>query len=476
MKGESFNKMNKVEKLAKNSLILSIGTFFPKLTTFITLPILTGYLSKAEYGQYDLFIILASLVLPAATLQIQTGAFRFLIDIRGNRLKEDEIITNIYAFLIPVSLLVLVIVYFCFYIVDCDVNLFVCIYFFVDILYATVGQIARGLSYNGIYSIAALLNSCGSMIFAILFVREFNAGLVGGIVALMFSYFIAFLYIAMKIHLFQRIKIKFINIHIIKELVRYSWPMVPNSMSMWIVRVSDRIVVTFFLGVTANAAYAVANRIPQILTLAQNTFMMAWQENASIALKEENANAYYTYMFRVIFDIMAGFMSVLIAVSPALFTILIKGDYNEAYVQIPILLIGMFFYCIASFWGGIYVAFKDTRSVGITTFWAALCNLVTDLAMIHFIGLYAASISTLISYVALCIYRMINVRKLAKIDYDILHIVIVLIILLVQCILFIKASLLTICTNLVIGTTVCFLLNRRTLRQMGYSVMRKIKG
>ena len=62
----------------KNTLILSLGTFLPKFAAFITLPILTGQLTKVEYGTYDLVTVMVSLLLPAATLQIQAAAFRLL--------------------------------------------------------------------------------------------------------------------------------------------------------------------------------------------------------------------------------------------------------------------------------------------------------------------------------------------------------------------------------------------------------------
>ena len=38
--------MNRENKLIKNTFILSIGTFLPRLAGYVTLPILTGYLTK----------------------------------------------------------------------------------------------------------------------------------------------------------------------------------------------------------------------------------------------------------------------------------------------------------------------------------------------------------------------------------------------------------------------------------------------
>ena len=104
--------MSREGKFAKNTAILALGTFFPKLAIFVTLPVLTACLTKEEYGTYDLIVTLVSLILPAATLQIQSAAFRFLIDVRENEKEKGSIIANIYFFVMISSLPALFIMYF----------------------------------------------------------------------------------------------------------------------------------------------------------------------------------------------------------------------------------------------------------------------------------------------------------------------------------------------------------------------------
>ena len=59
--------MSRQTNLAKNTLIFSIGTILPKFGVFITLPILTGYLTKTEYGIFDLVFAIFSMILPSLT-------------------------------------------------------------------------------------------------------------------------------------------------------------------------------------------------------------------------------------------------------------------------------------------------------------------------------------------------------------------------------------------------------------------------
>lgn len=456
--------MSREGKLAKNTAILAIGTFLPKLGAFVVLPILTGYLTKEELGTYDLVLVLVSFILPAVTLEIQTAAFRFLIDVRDKKEEIKSIITNIFAFITVTSIVALVFTYFLLPLTSSNTKLIICAYFLVDILVNATRQCARGLAKNKDYTVSAIISSSFKILLVIVFVWYFKAGLFGAFAALLGATTISFIILSVRIRIYSYFDIRLINKTKIIEMLTYSWPMVPNSVSFSIMRASDRFVVTLFMGVAANAVYAVANKIPNILSLAQTTFTMAWQENASVVSKDLDAKAYYSSMFHKMFDLVAGFLGVLICCTPFLFKLLIRGDYAEAYNQMPILFLAMFFYSMCGYLGGIYVAYKHTKNIGITTMVAAACNLIVDLSLIKTIGLYAASGSTLISYLLLFIFRMYDVRKLVRIKYNYGHIILVLLILCIESALcFFKRPVFDI-TNILLGCCIFFVLNRETLK------------
>ncbi|MCQ4022546.1 MULTISPECIES: lipopolysaccharide biosynthesis protein [unclassified Ruminococcus] len=455
--------MSREGALAKNTAILAIGTFFPKFAIFITLPILTAFLTKNEYGTYDLVLTLVSLILPTATLQIQSAAFRYLIDVRHDEKEKKAIITNIYGFIIPVSAVALIIMWFFMYNLDLPVKLIITAYFFCDIISNANKQIIRGLSDNTAYAIGSIISALGQIILVLVLVLWLKEGLFGGIAAMCVAELLSSAYLLVKGHIFRYISIRELSFHRLKRLLSYSWPMVPNSLSQWIMHVSDRIIITFSMGLAANAVYAVAYKIPSILSFAQTTFNMAWQENATLVSKDDDVERYYSSMFATLFNIVAGCMAFLIGITPLLFKLLINGDYAEAYNQIPILYMGIFFYCLSAFWGGIYVAYKKTKIVATTTIAAALMNLVIDIVAINWIGLYAASISTLVSYIFLCIFRLISVQKFLKLKYDFKYIFVVLGILTVECILSFQQQFVLNIVNFVFGTAAFLFLNRKLI-------------
>lgn len=467
--------MNREKALAKNTFIIAIGTFLPKFSSIITLPIITGGLTKAEMGTYDLISTLVSLFLPVATLQIQSAAFRFLIDVREDEKETKRIITNIISFILPTSLIALTILYLCLWNVSLVIRWLICLYFFSDILMLSTQQIVRGLSNNKLYSASSVTISFSNMLLIVLTISVGKQGLVGVLASITIATTIGLILLLVKGHILSRIDLSLLSRKTLLEMLSYSWPMIPNSLSNWVLSFSDRAVLTAFMGLEANAIYSVANKIPALFTTVQGTFVFAWQENASLASKDSDADTYYAEMFDSIFGILVGIMALLIAATPILFWLLIRGDYKEAYYQMPILFMGMLFSSMASFIGGIYVAHKKTRSVGVTTILAAACNLVIDLVFVHKIGIFAASISTLVSYVFLTIYRMVDVQKFQKVKFNTGRFCLLIALLVLMCaICWIDTVALNV-LNIILGCIIAVVVNRKIMKSILLTLKNKMK-
>ena len=103
---------------------------------------------------------------------------------------------------------------------------------------------------------------------------------------------------------------------------------------------------------------------------------------------------------------------------PFVFPILINEKFNEAYYQVPILMVASMFNVLVSFIGSIYVAKKITKEIAKTSILAAIINILVNICLIKFIGLYAASISPLVAYLAMFIYRYIDSKKYVKLTVN----------------------------------------------------------
>ena len=103
-------------------------------------------------------------------------------------------------------------------------------------------------------------------------------GLLGVLIRLCIANAAASIYLSYAVNIRKYLKTSEVSKKEIGRLLAYSWPMVPNNMSNWVLKLSDRLVITFFLGIEANAVYAAANKIPNLLSVAQGIMVMAWQE------------------------------------------------------------------------------------------------------------------------------------------------------------------------------------------------------
>ena len=335
---------------------------------------------RQEYGSYDLVITLVALLLPATTLQISSAAFRFLIDQKDDNLKCKKIISSIFTFVVVTSVITCLLYYVLSGKKLGHIGILVCFYFVSDILMIAAQQVMRGMGKNLYYSFSTIIKAILdiSMIIILLGVLGTkNFGLLGVMLSMSISAFASFIFLLIKGEIIKFYNIKYFDINTLKELLKYSWPMVPNNLSNWVLRVSDKVVITAALGVEANAIYAVATKLPTIFDSLQGTFTLAWQENASIASKDDDKDRYYSVMCTNVYNIFVGLMSGLIMTTPIVWKILIRGDYESAYYQLPVLYIGMLFSSFAATIGGIYIAHMKTKSVVITTTIAA-CLLYTS--------------------------------------------------------------------------------------------------
>ena len=410
---------NRNRLLIKNMLILGFGTILPKFTSYIILPILTGVLTKAEYGTFDVISTMTSFFLPIATLQTHIGLFRFLIDVREAKNETSKTITNFYLFEIPVSIISILILYVALFKVTFTIRVLICFLYISELHFSCLQQIARGIGKNSYYSIGTIIQAVIQMTLIVYVLKVKNFGLTGALFAFGCAYFIGSVYYMIQLSIPKIIKLQYLDKGLIKEMIGYSWPMIPESLAFWVLSFSDRALLSLFLGVEAVAVYAVASKIPSLLTLFRNVFSYAWQENASLSSKDNDVSQYYSEVFRSFNDLLAGGTAVLISTSWIIYSLLVRGDYSSALLHIPILLTANFFSMIASFLAGVYVAKKATKSIGITTMVAAAINAGIDVLFIKLIGIFAASLSTLIGFAFLALYRMRNIKKIQpiKIDY-----------------------------------------------------------
>ena len=110
-------------------------------------------------------------------------------------------------------------------------------------------------------------------------------------------------------------------------------------------------------------------------------------------------------------------ISILLGIN-IIFYILIGDEFKDAINYVPILVLAIIFFTLASFLGTIYTAYKKSKSILKSTIISALINIAVNITLMPFFGAIVACFSTLVSYVFLFIYRYFDSRQFMKLNID----------------------------------------------------------
>ena len=409
--------MHKKKELAKNTVIIFLGKVSTQFISFFLLPLYTRFLSASSYGTVDLITTYVSLFVPVITLQQEMATFRYLIDARGSKEKIKNVITtslfNVFSLLIVFIIIYLIII--CLFKINYAyfilANIIVCIFSNLFL------QIARGLGKNTHYSIASFITGIVTIILNIVFIVLFKFQVEGMLLSAILSNFVCIIYLFFALKIYKYLSFKS-DKYLRKKMLKYSLPLVPNGISWWVVTASDRTIISTFLGVASNGIYAVANKFPTIINSLFSIFTMSWTESASLHINDEDRDKFFSDIANTVLRLFSCLCIGLIACMPFAFPILVDSKFDEAYLYVPIFIIGVLCNCIIGIYSAIYIANKMTKQIATTSILSAVINIVLNLLLIKIIGLYAACLSTSIAYFVMMVYRHFDLKKYVHISYQ----------------------------------------------------------
>lgn len=403
--------MSKASTLVKNTTIITIGKISTQFITFLLLPFYTSFLSTEQYGIVDLFNTLVSLALPLLTLQIEQGLFRFLIDSRDNEKKSSTIIkTCIVSLIIQTIILTFIYILFSKFI-DNSYKFYLFINIIVSIYSSIFMQMARGLGDTFGFTISSLIAGLATVILNIIFIAYFKLGAYGMLLSSFVANILVCIYLLIREAIFKYFLIGTIDINTLKKIIAYSIPLVPNSISWWIVNASGRTIISIFLGVSANGVYAVANKFASILMTIFNIFNLAWTESVVVNHKKLDFQQFFQQTVSIVFEFFSYAAIGMIIIIPICYNLLIDVAYSDAYNQIPILIIAMLINVVQGLYSTIYVAEKKSKELAKSTILGSVINIIINISIIKFVGLYATSFATLISYAGITVWRYVDITN-----------------------------------------------------------------
>lgn len=406
----------RVHELSVNTALFAISSFGSRLVSFLLLPLYTSALSAEDYGSVDLVTSTVSLLVPVLTLNVQDAVLRFGL---GRDAEPDEVLS---AGLRCVTggagvLLVSLSVASMLHILPIN-GLYVVFLFVTFVLNSLSNVLTMHLKAQG-HIRSLVVSGIGSTfvtcVLAILLLVITPIGVTGYMASMaagsLFSVFV--LLISGKVSpkvLFRS------RPGLVRTMVAYSAPLIANSMAWWINDASDRYVVTLLCGVAANGIYAVAFKIPSILSTMQTIFYNAWSISAIKEFDREDSDGFLGTVYGLYSCAMCLGCSIIMLIDVPLARFLYADEFFEAWRYVPFLLVGVLLNGLSLFEGCIYSAARRTKEVSVTTIVGAAASIGLCVVLTLAIGPMGAAAATMLGYlVTWAVRTTVMVRNVAKI-------------------------------------------------------------
>lgn len=420
--------MNRYGKLVKNSGIFAIANLGSHLITFFLVRFYTEVLTAAEYGIVDFVITTSSMLIPFLTLAIVEAVLRFSMD------NEDQsaVFTNGILLAILGSFILLILgpvfisgtVYEPFF--PYLLGLVLC-----SSINLISAQYTRGVGRVSAFAVAGLIKTVTLVCSNLFFLLYMNWGVKGYLLSSILSELASSIFLTVRVQLYRCVEFKW-NGKLLKKMLRYSIPLMPNSLSWWVMKAADKYVILSVMGTAANGIYAVAHKIPSLIELCNSIFFQAWQLSAVQEAASETKSEFYSRVFQFLSAMLCVVASLLILALKPIAKIMVAASYGEVWKFMPFLIIAMVFSAFSGFLGTNYVAMKKTDGALKTTFIGAITNIALNILLVRPFGINGAAFATMISFMVTWLYRAYDTRKFVLIRHNAIQLWESLVLLLIQ--------------------------------------------
>ena len=402
---------SKYNSLVKNIGLFTIGSFGSKIVSFLMVPLYTAVLSTSDYGTVDLVSSTAQLLMPILILSIQDATLRFSMDSKYKKSDVMSTTVNVIlkgSFVLVIGILIVRISGI--FSLDSSYYIFLILLFIFGSLNNCFNLYLKAKNNASIIVVSGILSTFITCVSNIVLLVVFTMGVNGYMVSNVVGLLLSVIYQLFIGKIYKDIHLKNYN-NLSKIMIRYSIPLISNSIAWWVTYTSDRYILTYICGVAINGIYSVAYKIPTILTTFQSIFYNAWSISAISEYDKNDTDGFIGNNYTLYSCVSILICSILLLLNISLATILYSGEYFVAWQSVPFLLVGTVLNGIAQFEGCLFAATKKTKAVSQTTVIGALLNIVCNFIFIYFWGAVGAAFSTMLGYGTTWILRTIYLRR-----------------------------------------------------------------
>jgi O-antigen/teichoic acid export membrane protein len=394
------------------------------LLGFIQLPILTKGLGANLYGTWSLVNVTISLTTPFALLGLSMAIIRFLAAEKDKSRIREDFLSAFSAVFISGTAFSLFLFFFSDYLAasvfkDINSSIYIKLASVLILLRAMLGlnlAFLRAFRKIGFFTTMGLIQSVFEIGLMALFIF-LGYNLMGVITAAIVTGIL--LNLITLIPILRQIGFQLPRFSHLRAYLKFSIPLTPNSTLAWIIALSDRYIIGYFIGAAAagiyNAAYSIGNYASFLLIpigiVLYPTVAKLYDEKK---LNETRNYLSYTVKYLMMISIPAAFgLSIL---AKPLLQILATPEFVPGATVVPFVALGAVISTLYQISEYIILLVKKTWLLTMLLSISAALNIILNVILVPRMGILGAAVATLIVYGILGILTLIVTRRYLKFD------------------------------------------------------------
>ena len=407
---------DKYKFLLKDTFIFALGNFGSKIILFLLVPLYTNYLTTSEYGTADLITTFSQLIIPIASLCINESIVRFAL--KKDEKPENVIIIGFSIFIFSLFVVLISLPALNLYKLIAPWKWYLAIYIILSCISETEKAYLKAKGFNKKYALISILETLILAITNFILIKVLKKGVSGYLIAnnvalaatVIFSFFAGKIYRSFSVGKF--------DISLLKRMVTFSYPLIFNNISWWVIHSSDKIMIEAMIGASALGLYTAATKVPSLINVIIAIFTQAWSISSIKEIENDADNTFFSNVFEAYSLVCFGAAIFFTSIVKIFMKVYVGDSFFGAWKYTPLLLSAAVFYAISSYYGSLYSAIQKTLHSMTTTIICAITNIVVNYIFIRIVDTWGAIIGTVFSYFVISHLRMIDIRKYVEIKFN----------------------------------------------------------
>lgn len=392
--------------LSWQSLAYGVGFFGRQVIVLISLPIITNLVSQTDFGAISIITSFYLVINTLTNVGIPSATFRLYNDDVSQEEKQNILGTSqgIFFFLALVLAIPMII-----FSGSVSSVLLGSTGFHLAITFVALLLVVETLNYYGsillrlqirpgALSVHTLVTVVSQMGLAIVFIKFLSWGVAGYWAGFLIGAFVGLLLMIWYNH---KIIVFSFSSETARNLLKFGIPLIPTTLAISLLQLSDRYFLRRFLDLDVVAIYAVGYRAGSLVNLVLAPFQYAWPNFAFSIVQDAEAKQIYKHVTTFLL-FGTGFFSLgTYLFRTELISLLSPENYQQAaslvaWISAAMILNGL--YPIASLGPKIQ---KDTRPLAWIALAATIVNVILLVILIPAAGFRGAAAATFFSYLFL---------------------------------------------------------------------------